>query len=90
MVLSAPAFRGEVCKHTASTLVLDDLAEATEHASVVGLGVKLDTGLDAVLMSMSARELFLVCMRKCPSCVRDVVVGLGMTPRGFCFQTAPR
>lgn len=38
----------ESSQESASTLVLDDLLEATEHTTVVGDGVKLDTGLDAV------------------------------------------
>ena len=40
--------RTETSQESASTLVLDDLAETTEHTAVVGDGVKLDTGLDAV------------------------------------------
>lgn len=39
--------RAETSEESASTLALDDLAEATDHATVVGGGVKLDTGLDA-------------------------------------------
>lgn len=35
-------------EESASTLVLDDLAEATDQTAVVGDGVELDTSLDAV------------------------------------------
>ena len=38
----------ETGQEGASTLVLDDLAETTDHTTVVGNRVKLDTGLDAV------------------------------------------
>lgn len=38
-------------QQSASTLRLDDLLEATDHALVVLEGVKLDTGLDAIFMS---------------------------------------
>jgi hypothetical protein len=37
-------------EQSAGTLVLDDLAEATNHTTVVGSRVELDTGLDAVSM----------------------------------------
>ena len=40
--------RAETSQKSASTLVLDDLTEATDHTTVVGGRVKLDTGLDAV------------------------------------------
>lgn len=40
----------EAGQQSASTLILDDLLEATDHASVVGGRVELDTGLDAVFM----------------------------------------
>lgn len=35
-------------QQSTGTLILDDLLEATDHTPVVGLGVELDTGLDAV------------------------------------------
>ena len=35
-------------EESASTLILDDLAEAADETAVVGLGVELDAGLDAV------------------------------------------
>jgi hypothetical protein len=35
-------------QESASTLILDDLLEATDHTPVVGLGVELDSCLDAV------------------------------------------
>lgn len=38
----------EAGQQSASTLILDDLLEAADHASVVGGRVELDTGLDAV------------------------------------------
>lgn len=37
----------EAGQQSASTLLLDDLLEATDHTPVVGSGVELDTGLDA-------------------------------------------
>lgn len=40
--------RADTSQESAGTLVLDDLAETANHTTVVGLGVKLDTGLDAV------------------------------------------
>lgn len=40
--------RAETSQESASTLVLDDLTEATDHTTVVGDRVELDTGLDAV------------------------------------------
>lgn len=40
--------RAETSQESASTLILDDLLEATDHATVVGGRVELDTGLDAV------------------------------------------
>lgn len=36
-------------EESASALVLDDLLEAADEAAVVGLGVELDAGLDAVM-----------------------------------------
>lgn len=41
-------------KESASTLVGDDLAETTDHTTVVRDGVKLDTGLDAIYQKLSA------------------------------------
>ena len=38
----------ETSEESTSTLVLDDLAETTDHTAVVGGRVKLDTGLDAI------------------------------------------
>lgn len=49
--------RTETSQESASTLVLDDLAEATEHAAVVGDGVKLDTGLDTIDEAGYEREI---------------------------------
>jgi hypothetical protein len=46
--------RAGTSKESASALVLDDLLEAADEAAVVGLGVELDTGLDAV-MRVSAK-----------------------------------
>jgi hypothetical protein len=40
--------RAETSEESAGTLVLDDLTEATDHTTVVGGRVELDTGLDAV------------------------------------------
>lgn len=40
--------RAETSQKSASTLGLDDLTEATDHTTVVGGRVELDTGLDAV------------------------------------------
>ena len=40
--------RADTSEESASTLALDNLAEAANHATVVGSGVKLDAGLDAV------------------------------------------
>ena len=40
--------RADTGKESTGTLAADDLLEATDHAIVVGGGVKLDTGLDAV------------------------------------------
>jgi len=40
--------RANTGQESASTLVLDDLAETTNETAVVGDGVKLDSGLDAV------------------------------------------
>ena len=40
--------RADTGEKGASTLILDDLAETTDQTAVVGLGVELDTGLDAV------------------------------------------
>lgn len=40
--------RTETSQESTSTLVLDDLAETTDHTAVVGGRVKLDTGLDAI------------------------------------------
>lgn len=40
--------RAKAGQQSASTLVLDDLLEATNHTAVVCDGVELDTGLDAV------------------------------------------
>lgn len=40
--------RAETSQESASTLILDDLLEATDHTTVVGGRVELDTGLDAV------------------------------------------
>jgi hypothetical protein len=39
--------RTETSKESASTLVGNDLTETTDHTTVVGDGVKLDSGLDA-------------------------------------------
>ena len=39
----------EAGQQSAGTLILDDLLEATDHASVVGDRIELDTGLDAVI-----------------------------------------
>ena len=41
--------RADTGEERASTLALDNLAEAADHAIVVGDGVELDTGLDAVV-----------------------------------------
>jgi hypothetical protein len=40
--------RADTSQESASTLVLNDLAETANQATVVGLGVELDTGLDAI------------------------------------------
>jgi len=40
--------RTETSQESASTLLLDDLTETTDHTTVVGGRVKLDTGLDAI------------------------------------------
>lgn len=40
--------RASTSQESASTLILDDLAETTDQATVVGNRVELDTGLDAV------------------------------------------
>jgi hypothetical protein len=40
--------RTKTSQKSAGTFVLDDLADTTEKTAVVGDGVKLDTGLDAV------------------------------------------
>jgi hypothetical protein len=48
--------RSETGHESASTLILDDLADATNETAVVGDGVKLDTGLDAETGNMSAAE----------------------------------
>lgn len=56
--------RAETGQKSASTLLLDDLAEATDHAAVVGRGVKLDTGLDAAIqcrdVSQWVRDCFCI------------------------------
>ena len=41
--------RAGTSEESASALVLDDLLEAADEAAVVGLGVELDAGLDAVM-----------------------------------------
>jgi len=40
--------RADTSEESTGTLVGNDLAEATEHATVVGDRVKLDFGLDAI------------------------------------------
>jgi hypothetical protein len=49
--------RAKTSQESASTLILDDLANTADETAVVGRRVKLDTGLDAVVESKSASEL---------------------------------
>lgn len=47
-------------QESASTLILDDLLEATDHTLVVGLGVQLDSRLDAaerIMLAVSSCEM---------------------------------
>lgn len=67
--------RAGASEESASALVLDDLPEATDEAAVVGLGVELDAGLDAV-MRASAK-----CASGVPLCVRYGSSGGGLTHR---------
>jgi hypothetical protein len=48
--------RAEAGQESAGAFVLDDLAETANHAAVVGSGVELDLGLDAVGASVSDSE----------------------------------
>lgn len=50
-------------EESASALVLDDLLEAADEAAVVGLGVELDAGLDAVDARVSKMRPLRVCRR---------------------------
>lgn len=45
--------RSEAGEKSAGTLVLDDLLETTDHTAVVGGGVELDSGLDAVYLMLA-------------------------------------
>lgn len=54
--------RADTSQESASTLVLDDLAETANHATVVGLGVELDTGLDAVFLQRNV-SIHAACKR---------------------------
>jgi hypothetical protein len=53
--------RTETGKESASTLVGNDLAEATDHTTVVCDGVKLDSGLDAVRREEAACQRTIQC-----------------------------
>ena len=54
--------RADTSEESASTLVLNDLAETTNHATVVGLGVELHTGLDAICLGeMSVTIVIVAC-----------------------------
>lgn len=64
--------RTETSQESASTLILNDLAEAANHTTVVGLGVKLDTGLDA------AFERLLVNLTRVVRCIVVEVVVLAI------------
>lgn len=46
--------RTETSQESASTLLLDDLLETADHATVVGSGIELDTGLDNIERSDSS------------------------------------
>ena len=48
--------RADTGEESTCTLVLDDLAEATDHAIVVGGGVELDASLDAVVMQTCQQQ----------------------------------
>jgi hypothetical protein len=45
--------RAGTSEESASALALDNLLEATDEAAVVGLGVELDAGLDAVMRALA-------------------------------------
>jgi len=85
--------RTETSQESAGTLILDDLAETANHTTVVGLGVKLDTGLDAVF------EQLLVILSRVVLCIvakaisrNDEVARLGNihgSPAGGSWQRVP-
>lgn len=52
--------RAGASKESASALVLDNLLEAADEAAVVGLGVELDAGLDAVARVSELRTVYLI------------------------------
>ena len=59
--------RAETSQESTGTLVRDNLAETTDETTVVGSGVELDTGLDAVLqkenVSVSHERFVFTCKR---------------------------
>ena len=50
--------RTETGPDSASTLLRDDLLEATDETAVVCSGIKLDPGLDATELSVEVLEVF--------------------------------
>lgn len=59
--------RASTSQESASTLILNNLAETTDETTVVGSGVELDTGLDAALrkenVSVSHERFVFTCKR---------------------------
>lgn len=60
--------RANTSQESASTLILNNLAETTDETAVVGSGVELDTGLDAILqkenVSVSHDRFAFTCERE--------------------------
>ena len=83
--------RAGTSEESASALVLDDLLEAADEAAVVGLGVELDAGLDAVMrVSVNCAPVFLNHRLCAVGMARKTYTSTGVRPPWVSEQqTAP-
>lgn len=77
--------RADTSQESASTLVLDDLAETANHATVVGLGVELDTGLDAVFLQRNV-SIHAACKRARRAQLRSASQTKGVADDAICSR----